>query len=220
RKKSTCLGNNAFVTLGRSSVTALESTGTSTSTYFGRSNTRVTLSSLLLVCLLGLFHASRSVRRLSLTAGLANPQNLPTTDNPFSCAETPEAAKKIGSSPVNPMRKQSCSAGPVFPLLLAVHLLTSQQPGDSSSSVSANAPRFSLTSSHVPSIGSSHLSSKNKQEHKSQRQLAASPSNLLASLVAGLLSGVTRDSDDAMRLLYAKWLGAVGPIDPSRMPIL
>lgn len=43
--------------------------------------------------------------------------------------------------------------------------------------------------------------------------------NLLSKLIASLITGLTRDSDRDIRLLYAKWLGALGAIDPSRLRI-
>ncbi|VDK33753.1 unnamed protein product [Taenia asiatica] len=43
--------------------------------------------------------------------------------------------------------------------------------------------------------------------------------NLLSKLIASLITGLTRDSDQDIRLLYAKWLGALGAIDPSRLTL-
>nr|VZI35142.1 unnamed protein product [Spirometra erinaceieuropaei] len=40
---------------------------------------------------------------------------------------------------------------------------------------------------------------------------------LFAKLLTCLLMGLTRDSDEEIRLLYSQWLGALGPIDPSRL---
>lgn len=40
--------------------------------------------------------------------------------------------------------------------------------------------------------------------------------HLLSRLIACLLTSLIRDSDPEIRLLYSKWLGAVGAIDPSR----
>ncbi|KAL5969848.1 Serine/threonine-protein kinase atr, partial [Taenia solium] len=43
--------------------------------------------------------------------------------------------------------------------------------------------------------------------------------NLLSKLIASLITGLTRDSDQDIRLFYAKWLGALGAIDPSRLTL-
>nr|CDS19281.1 phosphatidylinositol 3 and 4 kinase [Echinococcus granulosus] len=43
--------------------------------------------------------------------------------------------------------------------------------------------------------------------------------NLLSKLITSLITGLTRDSDQDIRLLYAKWLGALGAIDPSRLTL-
>ncbi|KAF6780373.1 hypothetical protein AHF37_00127 [Paragonimus kellicotti] len=40
---------------------------------------------------------------------------------------------------------------------------------------------------------------------------------LLGDLISALLEGLTRDTDEHMRLLYAQWLGSLGAIDPSRL---
>uniref|UniRef100_A0A0X3Q239 Serine/threonine-protein kinase ATR n=1 Tax=Schistocephalus solidus TaxID=70667 RepID=A0A0X3Q239_SCHSO len=40
---------------------------------------------------------------------------------------------------------------------------------------------------------------------------------LFANLLTCLLTGLTRDSDEEIRLLYSQWLGALGPVDPSRL---
>ncbi|VDO00681.1 unnamed protein product, partial [Rodentolepis nana] len=44
--------------------------------------------------------------------------------------------------------------------------------------------------------------------------------HLLSRLIACLLTSLTRDSDPEIRLLYSKWLGAVGAIDPSRLALI
>ncbi|XP_018655277.1 putative phosphatidylinositol 3-and 4-kinase [Schistosoma mansoni] len=40
---------------------------------------------------------------------------------------------------------------------------------------------------------------------------------LLADIVASLLEGLTRDTDEKMRLLYAQWLGNLGAVDPCKL---
>lgn len=40
--------------------------------------------------------------------------------------------------------------------------------------------------------------------------------HLFTQLITHLLTGLTRDADKEIRLLYAQWLGAIGVIDPSR----
>lgn len=39
---------------------------------------------------------------------------------------------------------------------------------------------------------------------------------LLADIVASLLEGLARDTDEKMRLLYAQWLGNLGAVDPCK----
>ncbi|VDQ05012.1 unnamed protein product [Trichobilharzia regenti] len=41
--------------------------------------------------------------------------------------------------------------------------------------------------------------------------------SLMADIIASLLEGLTRDTDEKMRLLYAQWLGNLGAIDPCRL---
>ncbi|KAL3315222.1 hypothetical protein Ciccas_006150 [Cichlidogyrus casuarinus] len=43
--------------------------------------------------------------------------------------------------------------------------------------------------------------------------------DLLGSLIGAILSGLNRDQDSKMRLLYAQWIGTLGPVDPSRLPV-
>ncbi|CAH8587334.1 unnamed protein product [Schistosoma turkestanicum] len=40
---------------------------------------------------------------------------------------------------------------------------------------------------------------------------------LFADIVASLLEGLTRDTDEKMRLLYAQWLGNLGAVDPCKL---
>ncbi|CAH8638984.1 unnamed protein product [Schistosoma mattheei] len=40
---------------------------------------------------------------------------------------------------------------------------------------------------------------------------------LLADIVASLLEGLARDTDEKMRLLYAQWLGNLGAVDPCKL---
>ncbi len=40
--------------------------------------------------------------------------------------------------------------------------------------------------------------------------------HLVSKLITCLLTGLTRDADQEIRLLYAQWLGALGATDPSR----
>ncbi|KAA3678905.1 serine/threonine-protein kinase ATR, partial [Paragonimus westermani] len=47
--------------------------------------------------------------------------------------------------------------------------------------------------------------------------MTRSSSQLLGELISALLEGLTRDTDEHMRLLYAQWLGSLGAIDPSRL---
>ncbi|TGZ62758.1 hypothetical protein CRM22_007276 [Opisthorchis felineus] len=48
-------------------------------------------------------------------------------------------------------------------------------------------------------------------------QVIRSNSLLLGDLISALLEGLTRDTDERMRLLYAQWLGNLGAIDPGRI---
>ncbi|CAH8669205.1 unnamed protein product [Heterobilharzia americana] len=41
--------------------------------------------------------------------------------------------------------------------------------------------------------------------------------SLMADIIASLLQGLTRDTDQKMRLLYAQWLGNLGAIDPCKL---
>ncbi|KAH8868249.1 Serine/threonine-protein kinase ATR [Schistosoma japonicum] len=41
--------------------------------------------------------------------------------------------------------------------------------------------------------------------------------SLLSDIIASLLGGLTRDTDEKMRLLYAQWLGNLGAIDPCKL---
>ncbi|KAM7543213.1 hypothetical protein Aperf_G00000011915 [Anoplocephala perfoliata] len=44
--------------------------------------------------------------------------------------------------------------------------------------------------------------------------------HLLSRLIACLLTSLIRDSDPDIRLLYSKWLGALGAVDPSRLALI
>ncbi|CAH8665169.1 unnamed protein product [Dicrocoelium dendriticum] len=53
--------------------------------------------------------------------------------------------------------------------------------------------------------------------HSGNNHPACDIFSLLADLISALLEGLTRDTDERMRLLYARWLGHIGAIDPSRI---
>lgn len=65
---------------------------------------------------------------------------------------------------------------------------------------------------HRPSA----IASRTYEEEPSDSSPFSSIRHILSRLINSLLTSLSRDSDPDIRLLYAKWLGALGAIDPSR----
>ncbi|GAA47692.1 ataxia telangiectasia and Rad3 related protein [Clonorchis sinensis] len=85
---------------------------------------------------------------------------------------------------------------------------------DLSSALPAADGNHDRDSASEPAIPINHLESS-----ETPGQVIRSNSLLLGDLISALLEGLTRDTDERMRLLYAQWLGNLGAIDPGRISL-